>query len=105
MVPPKDPYICVRVLDDIREVCLGDHSISLTKHSLHFLRRTDAEQFISQVCYCRVRLISMSTFLPNAELLFKILGSDGRVSGVESSVMTGDGNSLPFVVFPKILLF
>ncbi|OAY77213.1 DNA replication complex GINS protein PSF1 [Ananas comosus] len=48
MVPPKDPYICVRVLDDIREVCLGDHSISLTKHSLHFLRRTDAEQFISQ---------------------------------------------------------
>ncbi|OAY69723.1 DNA replication complex GINS protein PSF1 [Ananas comosus] len=48
MVPPKDPYIRVRVLDDIGEVCLGDHSISLTKHSLHFLRRTDAEQFISQ---------------------------------------------------------
>ncbi|XP_026663649.1 DNA replication complex GINS protein PSF1 isoform X2 [Phoenix dactylifera] len=48
MVPPKDPYIRVRVLDDIGEVCLGDHSISLTKHSLHFLRRTDAEPFISQ---------------------------------------------------------
>lgn len=48
MVPPKDPYIRVKVLDDIGEVCLGDHSISLTQHSLHFLRRTDAEPFISQ---------------------------------------------------------
>ncbi|CAL9158992.1 unnamed protein product [Musa hybrid cultivar] len=48
MVPPKDPYIRVRVLDDIGEVCLDDHSISLSKHSLHFLRRTDAEPFISQ---------------------------------------------------------
>ncbi|WOL19690.1 DNA replication complex GINS protein PSF1 [Canna indica] len=48
MVPPKDPYIRVRVLDEIGEVCLDDHSISLSKHSLHFLRRTDAEPFISQ---------------------------------------------------------
>uniref|UniRef100_A0ACD5TFP2 Uncharacterized protein n=1 Tax=Avena sativa TaxID=4498 RepID=A0ACD5TFP2_AVESA len=48
MVPPKDPYIQVRVLEDIGEVSLGDHSISLTKNSLHFLRRTEAEQFISQ---------------------------------------------------------
>ncbi|ONK62021.1 uncharacterized protein A4U43_C08F35980 [Asparagus officinalis] len=48
MVPPKDPYIQVKVLDNIGEVCLGDHSISLTKHSLHFLRRNDAESFISQ---------------------------------------------------------
>ncbi|CAD6211266.1 unnamed protein product [Miscanthus lutarioriparius] len=47
-VPPKDPYIQVRVLEDIGEVSLGDHSVSLTKNSLHFLRRTDAEQFISQ---------------------------------------------------------
>ena len=51
MVPPKDPYIQVRVVEDIGEVYLGDHSVSLTKNSLHFLRRTDAEQFISQVCY------------------------------------------------------
>ena len=50
MVPPKDPYIQVRVLEDIGEVSLGDHSVSLTKTSLHFLSRTDAEQFISQVC-------------------------------------------------------
>ncbi|CAD6221106.1 unnamed protein product [Miscanthus lutarioriparius] len=35
-------------LEDIGEVSLGDHSVSLTKNSLHFLRRTDAEQFISQ---------------------------------------------------------
>jgi GINS complex subunit 1 len=48
MVPPKDPYIQVRVLEDIGEVSLGDHSVSLTKNSLHFLRHTDAEQFISQ---------------------------------------------------------
>jgi len=50
MVPPKDPYIRVKVLDNVGEVCLGDHSISLTQQSLHFLRRTDAEPFISQVC-------------------------------------------------------
>ncbi|KAG0453867.1 hypothetical protein HPP92_025171 [Vanilla planifolia] len=48
MVPPKDPYIRVKVLDDIGEVCLGDHAISLIQHSLHFIRRTDAEPFISQ---------------------------------------------------------
>lgn len=41
------------VLDDIGEVCLGDQSISLTKHSLHSLSRTDAEPFISQVSYHR----------------------------------------------------
>ncbi|KAG0518343.1 hypothetical protein BDA96_09G167600 [Sorghum bicolor] len=52
MVPPKDPYIQVRVLEDIGEVSLGDHSVSLTKNSLHFLRRTDAEQFISQDVCC-----------------------------------------------------
>ncbi|KAG8068439.1 hypothetical protein GUJ93_ZPchr0005g14513 [Zizania palustris] len=37
MVPPKDPYIHVRVLEGIGEVLLDDHSISLTKNSLHFL--------------------------------------------------------------------
>ncbi|CAL9170022.1 uncharacterized protein LOC103997860 [Musa acuminata AAA Group] len=48
MVPPKSPSVQVMVLDDIGEVCLGDQSISLTKHSLHSLSRTDAEPFISQ---------------------------------------------------------
>lgn len=49
MVPPKDPYIKVRVLDDIGDVFLSDQSPNLARHSIHFLRRTDAEQFISQV--------------------------------------------------------
>lgn len=48
MVPPKDPYIQVRVLDDIGEVLLSDQSANLARHSMHFLKRTDAEQFISQ---------------------------------------------------------
>lgn len=48
MVPPKDPYVRVRVLSDIGEVCLDDHEISLTQNSLHFIKRTDAEPFISQ---------------------------------------------------------
>lgn len=48
MVPPKDPYIKVRVLDDIGDVFLSDQSPNLARHSIHFLRRTDAEQFISQ---------------------------------------------------------
>ncbi|KAF8396826.1 hypothetical protein HHK36_018459 [Tetracentron sinense] len=48
MVPPKDPYIQVRVLDDIGDVLLSDQSPNLARHSMHFLKRTDAEQFISQ---------------------------------------------------------
>ncbi|KAF5194659.1 Dna replication complex gins protein psf1 [Thalictrum thalictroides] len=48
MVPPKDPYTKVRVLDDIGDVFLSDQSPNLARHSIHFLRRTDAEQFISQ---------------------------------------------------------
>ncbi|XP_078154402.1 partner of SLD five 1 [Carex rostrata] len=48
IIPPKDPYIRVRVVSEIGEVSLGDHSVSLSKDSLHSLRRTDAEPFISQ---------------------------------------------------------
>ncbi|MQL80749.1 hypothetical protein Taro_013201 [Colocasia esculenta] len=49
IVPPKDPYIQVRVLDDIGDnLSLGDHSFSLTKNSVHSVRRSDAEQYISQ---------------------------------------------------------
>ncbi|KMZ72587.1 hypothetical protein ZOSMA_161G00360 [Zostera marina] len=48
MIPPKDPYIQVRVLYDIGDVLLGDHSTSLKQNSVHSLRRTDAEKFISQ---------------------------------------------------------
>ncbi|KAI4385901.1 hypothetical protein MLD38_003889 [Melastoma candidum] len=48
MVPPKDPYIQVRVLDDIGEVVLTDCSANLARYSMHFLKRTDAEPYISQ---------------------------------------------------------
>lgn len=49
MVPPKDPYIKVRVLDEIGNVVLSDQLANLARHAILFLRRTDAEQYISQV--------------------------------------------------------
>ncbi|KAK7853584.1 dna replication complex gins protein psf1, partial [Quercus suber] len=48
MVPPKDPYIQVRVLDDIDVVLSDGKTINFARHSMHFLKRTDAEQFISR---------------------------------------------------------
>ncbi|KAL5191018.1 DNA replication complex GINS protein PSF1 [Glycine soja] len=50
MVPPKDPYIKVRVIDDIGEGILlsDDKSANFALHSMHLLKRTDAEQFIAQ---------------------------------------------------------
>ncbi|KAM7480369.1 hypothetical protein LguiA_028582 [Lonicera macranthoides] len=48
MVPPKDPYIKVRVLDEIGNVVLSDQLANLARHAILFLRRTDAEQYISQ---------------------------------------------------------
>ncbi|KAK4280223.1 hypothetical protein QN277_011871 [Acacia crassicarpa] len=50
MVPPKDPYIQVRVLDDIGDgiVLSDDKTANFARHSMHFLKRTDAEQFISR---------------------------------------------------------
>ncbi|CAL4908501.1 unnamed protein product [Urochloa decumbens] len=78
MVPPKDPYIQVRVLEDIGEVSLGDHSVSLTKNSLHFLRRTDAEQFISQDVCC-----DSSVLLPDGisflVMLAETVFNNGRI--------------------------
>lgn len=52
MVPPKDPYIKVRVLDDMGEVELpSDNTANFARHSMHFLKRTDAEKYISLVCF------------------------------------------------------
>ncbi|XP_050231016.1 uncharacterized protein LOC126680027 [Mercurialis annua] len=49
MVPPKDPYIKVRVLDDMGEgILLSDKTANLSRHSMHFLKRTDAEQYIAR---------------------------------------------------------
>lgn len=49
MVPPKDPYIKVRVLTDMGGVILGDHNINCARHAIMFLRRTDAEEYIIKV--------------------------------------------------------
>ncbi|KAJ8756009.1 hypothetical protein K2173_024554 [Erythroxylum novogranatense] len=49
MVPPKDPYIKVRVLHDMGEgILLSDKTANLARHSMHFLKRTDAEQYIAR---------------------------------------------------------
>lgn len=50
-MPPKDPYIKVRVLDDIGNVVLSDQLANLARHAILFIRRTDAEQYISQVIF------------------------------------------------------
>lgn len=50
MVPPKDPYIKVRVLDDIDDgIVLGDKITNFSHHSMHFVKRTDAERYIARV--------------------------------------------------------
>ncbi|KAK2974378.1 hypothetical protein RJ640_021234 [Escallonia rubra] len=51
MVPPKDPYIKVRVLDEIGNVALSNQFTNLARHAILFLRRTDAEPYISQVVH------------------------------------------------------
>ncbi|CAN6454121.1 unnamed protein product [Victoria cruziana] len=48
MIPPKDPSIQVCVLCDIGDVLLGDQVASLTKNSVHLMKRIDAKQFVSQ---------------------------------------------------------
>ncbi|KAK7259643.1 hypothetical protein RIF29_25255 [Crotalaria pallida] len=50
MIPPKDPYIKIRVLHDIGEgiVLSDDKTANFARHSIHFLKRTDVEQFISR---------------------------------------------------------
>jgi len=69
MVPPKDPYIKVRVLDDMGEgILLSDKTANLARHSMHFLKRTDAEQYIARVG-CHGDLVSWN-FLTFDELEF-----------------------------------
>ncbi|KAK7271498.1 hypothetical protein RJT34_27452 [Clitoria ternatea] len=48
MVPPKDPYVKVRVLDDLGIVVCDDKANNFARYSIHSLKRTDAEQFISR---------------------------------------------------------
>lgn len=49
MVPPKDPYIKVRVLEEIGDVVLSDQVANFAKHAILFLKRSDAEKSISEV--------------------------------------------------------
>ncbi|KAL7747453.1 DNA replication protein psf1 [Sorochytrium milnesiophthora] len=46
--PPKDLFVCVRVLKDCGEIMSERGSILLKKNSQHFLRRTDADLLITQ---------------------------------------------------------
>ncbi|XP_076886902.1 uncharacterized protein LOC143536901 [Bidens hawaiensis] len=49
MVPPKDPYIKVRVLEEIGDgIMLGEQVTNLAMHAILFVKRADAEMYISQ---------------------------------------------------------
>ncbi|XP_057550723.1 uncharacterized protein LOC130828762 isoform X2 [Amaranthus tricolor] len=48
MVPPKDPYIKVRVLDDMGMTTVGDRDTNLASHSIHFLKRTEVEHYLTE---------------------------------------------------------
>ncbi|CAN8291329.1 unnamed protein product [Cochlearia groenlandica] len=49
MVPPKDPYIKVRVKEDIDDdIVLNGKTTNLPINSMHFLKRTDAEPYIAR---------------------------------------------------------
>ncbi|KAF2605821.1 hypothetical protein F2Q68_00045279 [Brassica cretica] len=49
MVPPKDPYIKIRVVGEIDQgIVISDKTTNFTRHSMHFLKRTDAEPYIAR---------------------------------------------------------
>ncbi|KAF3526717.1 hypothetical protein F2Q69_00049853 [Brassica cretica] len=49
MVPPKDPYIKIRVVGEIDQgMVISDKTTNFTRHSMHFLKRTDAEPYIAR---------------------------------------------------------
>ena len=48
MEPPKDLYVQVRVLQDIKELCTENGTVNLEMNSTHFLRRSDVEHLIRQ---------------------------------------------------------
>nr|XP_043626737.1 DNA replication complex GINS protein PSF1 [Erigeron canadensis]XP_043626738.1 DNA replication complex GINS protein PSF1 [Erigeron canadensis] len=48
LVPPKDPYIKVRVLEDMGDCFFGAQATKVAKHAILFLRRTDVESHISE---------------------------------------------------------
>lgn len=71
MVPPKDPYIKVRIVDDIDEgIVMSDKTTNFARHSMHFLKRTDAEPYIARVSLFIIPCLKLShTFLQFLEEL------------------------------------
>ncbi|KAD2393931.1 hypothetical protein E3N88_40908 [Mikania micrantha] len=62
MVPPKDPYIKVRVLEELGDgIVLGDQVANLPMHAILFVKRIDAESYISQALF----RIFQSLHVPN----------------------------------------
>jgi GINS complex subunit 1 len=49
MTPPKDPYIKVRVVKGLGDVLLEEQAASLTRNSIHMVKRAEVETLISQV--------------------------------------------------------
>ncbi|KAG2252629.1 hypothetical protein Bca4012_100201 [Brassica carinata] len=50
MVPPKDPCIKIRAVGEIDQgIVISDKTTNFTRHSMHFLKRTDAEPYIARV--------------------------------------------------------
>ena len=47
-IPPKDPFIEVRVLKDYGEITTDSGTVNLQKNTVHFLRRSDVELLIRQ---------------------------------------------------------
>lgn len=74
MVPPKDPYIKVRVLEDLGSgIILSDKSANFASHSMHFLKRTDAEQYIARVgCFLPVSKLYIMRKLLNPDSFLTI---------------------------------
>ncbi|KAH0938762.1 hypothetical protein HID58_006223 [Brassica napus] len=63
MVPPKDPYIKVRVVGDIDDgIVMSDKTTNFARHSMHFLKRTDAEPYIARKWASTISVVASSLF-------------------------------------------
>ncbi|GAV65997.1 hypothetical protein CFOL_v3_09508, partial [Cephalotus follicularis] len=100
MVPPKDPYIKVRVLDDVGDdIILSDKAAKLARHSMHFLKRTDAEPFIARV--------GCETIHPLGSInLFVVAGTAPRHSRRWASTISSFASCICFfLIFLQLPLF
>ena len=84
MVPPRDPYIQVWVLEDFGEVSLGDHSISLTKicsTSLGAQMQNNLYHMFA-ICYAIFSHSEILIFPVRIIFCLILIGSHGRISGL-----------------------